>query len=36
MPSARVRSPPGCRRLRNGTYFAAKRLEASQGLGDFA
>src|SRR4029450_11322132 len=33
---ARVRSPLGYRRLDSGTYFAAKRLEASQGLCDFA
>jgi hypothetical protein len=36
MPSARVCRPPGCQHLRSGTYFAAKRLERSQGLGDFA
>jgi hypothetical protein len=32
----RVCSLPGCQHLRSGTYFAAKRLEGSQGLGDFA
>jgi len=36
VPSARVYTPPGYQRLRSGTYFAAKRLEGSQGLGDFA